>query len=660
MKYLIICILLLVNTLGFAQEGSILLKKFVKQDTVQLRWAPASAAGLIKGLQKGYELERTNLLTMERDLIVVASLESRTNKQVDRSDTLTVFYAAYLKEMMRTSQEETMQTKSNFFLISLTSSINRRVAMLAGLYIEDIALASGKYRYQIRFIGDTEWQDDVEVNTTLLDKNPKCSELEGASRVDLKEIYLSWEAASLNDSYGGYTILKSRENRPFEVLNETPLFYFVSQYEPDKRTIDYIDTAVNEGETYHYKIQPVNHFADIGTESNTVSVYVQKRLNGSCRIDTITRNGLKRTILGEYITEFERDEISEFALQRADKIDGEYEFIVKQTAIDRNFEFEYVAEIPTGDRHYFRVAALSVDGDTAFSYPYYYFTLDQEPPGIPLEFAGEIDSMGVATLSWKAPVDKDIQGYRLFRANSLQEEFIEITNYLVEAHQFTDTLSLNNLTSEVYYWVRTVDLNYNNSPLSPHIALLKPDTIAPVPAVFLSYAVETAGIRLTWVNSDSEDLLNSAIHRSSRQGDTLIYFADSLTAWIDESCEIDELYTYRLQCEDRSHNKAFSAPLSVTYALGYRDAPVLKQPQINRQGKSILLQLPAPSEDMYAVQIYRKKNEFPFQLIATKRDDISEFVDEQLNINNTYQYKIKYIYASGKSSKMSNVVEVVY
>ena len=102
---------------------------------------------------------------------------------------------------------------------------------------------------------------------------------------------------------------------------------------------------------------------------------------------------------------------------------------------------------------------------------------------------GLIDSNSVAKITWTAPNDKDLQGYRVFRSNSLKEEFVEKTTKPDLTTTYLDTLDLNNLTSEVYYFVRAVDQNYNNDENTEPILLLKPDTIPPVPGVIKAYEV---------------------------------------------------------------------------------------------------------------------------------------------------------------------------
>jgi hypothetical protein len=647
----------------FAQDKAIYLQSFVKEDTVQLRWAPTSADFFIRGLNEGYLITKTNKLTQEKTEFGILPFADRKKSLLQSKDTITAFTASFIQEYLSNTQVDEAQRQTPFFLFSLSASSSRAIATVVGVYLEDLSFDKNTtYVYSIRFANSNEIEDVIEVNTSVKSKNAPCTELSGISRIDLKEAYLKWEANSLSKAYGGYWLLKSEDGKNFKRLNTTPMYYFTSQYERDKTIIDYVDTAVTEGNTYYYQVAPINHFADLGERSNIAEVYIQKRLNGICNIDTVRSDKLTRIIVGKYRTEVAEDEINEYILLRGDKIDSTYLVIDNQKTNGYDFQFNYEANLLSGDRHYFKVAAVSPDGDTAISYPYYHFSLDQEPPSPPTEFKGKITEEGVAELSWIAPADKDVQGYRIFRANSLKEEFIEVTQHLSPELNYSDTLRLDNLTSEVYYRIQTVDLNFNNSKSTAPILIMKPDTIAPVPSVIKKYKVEPKGIYLEWANSQSTDLKMQCLVRTSQtKTDTILRFQNEWSQLLDSTCAIGQRYEYYIVSFDKANNKSFSEPLSITYETGYRSPPTNIIATVNREEKLITLSWNLNAvEPIYSIQIYRSKNEGKFKLLQTIREEVSAYEDKNLSPNNVYHYKIKLVFKSGKSSKMSEGIEVVY
>lgn len=660
-KLLLLLALCFCGKYSFSQDKEIYLQHFVKQDTIQLRWAATSTDLFIRGLNEGYTISRTNA-SGEKTEFEILPFSDRKKKLMHSNDTITAFTAGFIDEYLRNSAANEVQQQAPYFMFNLSASTNRAIANVLGLYMEDTSIEKNKYSYAIQFKGSSEIADKIEVNTNKKSRNKTCSELIGTSRVDLKEVYLQWEAKSLGSAYGGYWLLKSENGESFKRLNTTPLYYLSSQYEPNKTIIDFIDTAVTEGETYYYQVAPINHFAEQGELSKTVEVYIQKRLNGICNIDTVKSKELTRTIVGKYTSNMSTDEIKEFVLLRANKIDSTYSLIDKQTTNRKDFKFTYETDLLSGDRHYFKVAAISFDSDTVMSFPYYHFSLDQEPPEPPTGFKGEITEDGIATLSWIAPPDKDIQGYRIFRANSLKEEFVEITKHLSPELNYLDTLRLDNLTSEVYYRIRTVDLNFNNSKTTPAILMMKPDTIAPVASVIKKYKVEPKGIYLAWANSTSTDLkIQYLLRKNGAKTDTLLRFQTQYNQVLDSTCTVGERYAYYILSFDKSNNESFSAPLKVTYEIGFRSAPNNLSGDVNRKGKVISLAWSLNSaETIYSIQIYRAKNEGSFKLHQTIREDVNTFEDLKLSPNNVYHYKIKVTYVSGKSSKISEAVEVIY
>ncbi|MEX1003302.1 MAG: fibronectin type III domain-containing protein [Crocinitomicaceae bacterium] len=655
MRILFLLIILLPSVLS--AQDKIILKSFVKENgLVQLRWAPTSADIFQSGLKDGYTIMRSGSKGDEK--FQIKPLKERKTTLSKLKDSTAADMIEFAESVANTSDEQVL--KQSYGMLTLAGSGNKTISVITGVYFEDENVPAGNYTYRIQLNKSDIVSNEVNVKSNKKDENPDCSELTGFSRIDLKEAYMEWEAKALNPYYGGYFIYKSTDKKNFTKINSTPFFHFTSQYEPDKTVINYVDTTVKEGMAYYYRVQPINHFGDPGKLSNVVEIYIQKRLKGYCVIDTVEAKEYERRIVGFY--EGKEDEVvKEFIFMRSDSINGDYKKLEKSSGTEKSFSFTYTADKLSGDRHYFKVAAVSPDGDSAYSYPYYSFSLDQEPPGIPTALEGIIDSNGVARLHWQAPEDDDLLGYRVFRANTLTEEFIEKTTRLDVATAFTDTLDLNNLTSEVYYYVRAVDQNYNNGENTPPVLLLKPDTIPPVPPVFKAYAVRETGVYLKWVNSGSSDVAQQFLVRQTDVlTDTVLHFAAPQDTLLDTSGELGTRYRYHLLVEDKSGNQARSAELPVTYEIGYRPAPLIQQIEANLEEKQIILKWEYVNAPIYSIQIYRKKNDGKYRLHATLYENATDFSDGKLSINNEYHYKIRIVHDNGVSSKMSEPVKVMY
>ncbi len=639
-------------------QTDIHLTTFVKKDTIQLRWLPYDVDVFIEGLNNGFSISKTDLSNQTTEFIDISPFNETKKKFENSTDQFILDMIEYIEDF-KISKDDQFKSFA-FSLLSLSSGPNRIISELCGLYFEDLRSMSDNVQYQIEVSKTGHKSNAVSLQTSLLSKNANMTELIGESRIDLKEVYLKWEAKQLNMDYSAYYIYKSIDNKKFDLLNDVPVYYFTSEFEKEKTIVDFVDTNVTEGKTYYYKVLPINHFSDQGIESNTVEVYIQKRLSGYCVIDTVENIEFERKILGYYVGEDVSD-VAEYILYKGEKVDSVFIPIDELRSNGTDFEFNLVSELRTGDRQFFKVAAVSVDGDTAYSFPYYHFSLDQEPPGVPVNLNGKVDSLGLVKLNWDEPKDNDLIGYKVYRSNSLDEEFVEITTRLSKQPVFSDTLNLNTLTTEIYYKVGAIDANYNCGELTEPILLLKPDTIPPVPGVLTKYSVSEEGVLLKWHNSPSVDLVSQVLFRTStNQLDTIMIFETEYDSMIDITGELGSSYEYYLMAKDKSGNINFSKGMKVVYEIGYRPAPILEDLIVNREDKSISLKWEQVEGDVFSIQIYRAKGESKFKLLKTKWENINTFEDKSLMINNEYHYKIKVTYKSGLSSKMSEKKSVMY
>lgn len=668
MKKFVLCsIIFLFATLSFAQQEPLLLKSFVKADTVLFRWIPTDADLLILGLKNGYILERINGTgnfenNSSLTQIKIDPFENRKANYQNSPNEKTKQFCDLIEALVSNSALTADAKKMSFAILMLGASTNRELSEMLGLFYADAPENKSTYSYRISIAKSEKRSTTLTLKTTDLSKNPDLTTLSGSARPKLKQAYLSWEAVSQQKDYAAYWVERSTDSLHFERRNTTPYLFLKSQDEPNKTNCDFVDTNVVEGLVYYYRITAINHFAEPGQSSNIIKVYIPKSIYGEVRIDSVSADSFERKITGEFVDYRPKNEIKKFVLMRSDSIAFGYQFLAEQNYAGNQFNFTATVPISSGDRYYYKVAAVSPDNDTIYSFPYYFFTLDQIPPSVPVGLHGVVNDSGVVRLAWKLNPENDIRGYRVFWANSLKEEFVEATKVFCTDTVFYDTLGLNNLTSEIYYRIVAVDLNYNNSKKTAPVKLLKPDTIAPVAAVFTDYLADKKGVYLSWNNSSSKDVAGSMLLRKKEnQIDTLIHWSDTTSRFIDSTGVSGEKYAYFILTADKSQNKTASAELNVNYETGTRAGVTDISFKVSRELKQIELFWKLPQQEIYSVQVYRAKNDGGFILYKTLRDPKAvSFVDKDLSMNNTYRYKVKVVYKSGVSSILSEEITVVY
>ena len=175
-----------------------------------------------------------------------------------------------------------------------------------------------------------------------------------------------------------------------------------------------------------------------------------------------------------------------FIVSRSDKDTGNFQILHKALLPNKARSFTDTG-FNTEENNYYIVYAIDTAGNLSASYPGYVALVDSTPPAQPEIVSAVIDSLGVVTIRVKQGSEKDLKGYRLFKANSAEHELSVIqeafkkdkTDTFLFKTVFTDTVTLNSLTPKIFYRVKALDYNYNQSKYSELVAITKPDTIHP-------------------------------------------------------------------------------------------------------------------------------------------------------------------------------------
>jgi uncharacterized protein len=540
----------------------------------------------------------------------------------------------------------------SFGMAVIESSISKEINKVMGTILEDESVEQDKtyaYRVKIKGCADSYILISTGTNSLITPMVPISGKLENKKTVEI-----SWDAMSLNAHYLGFIIERKKDNGAFEAIFDEPYVHVVSSSEKKGKIAFIRNDSLVQGVKYTYVISPIDYFGDRQKGSNEIVIYIPKLTNVQLYVDTIFATGTTRLGKGtiEKVDQKMEAEIEKLHILRSNKNFGTYSFLQEAKRKGMNFEFQYDLEIASGDAFYYKVLAISKDNDSTLSNAKYFFTLDQIPPTAPSKLVGKIDGKGRVFIDWSANAENDIQGYRVYRGNAKNEEFVEMTRKLEQKIEFRDSLALNNLTPEMYYFVVAVDDNFNNSVHSDTILVIKPDTIAPAPPQITDVETLKTSVRLTVRGSSSADVASYFLLRSVSNGaaDTIQRFKIPGKTLIDSTAQNGSEYYYQLGCYDKSRNKAFSKVQHAVVESGVRDSLTVVV-ALDRTNKKIDLRWKAPNQKVDHYTVYRATDGKKLQLYKTLEAEITSFIDTEIVTGEDYRYVIRYTTTDGFTSE---------
>jgi fibronectin type 3 domain-containing protein len=280
---------------------------------------------------------------------------------------------------------------------------------------------------------------------------------------------------------------------------------------------------------------------------------------------------------------------------------------------------------------------------------------------MPSGFTGRIDSTGKVWLSWDSNEEKDLDGYRIYRSNRPGFEFLLITPAVVKQPFYTDSVTLNTLTQQIYYRLKAIDLRQNQSAFSEILTLTRPDTIPPVAPVIKSIAAQKGALWLTWINSSSVDVVRHHIYRKQKNDTTFHLLAridkkpEKQSTYADRTVEPGETYIYQVRAEDNSQlYSAPSAPVQQKAPGGMAEQVILKKQEY--ADRAVLRWDIKSKKNVARVLIYRASGNTAMLLYNNTTEN--SYTDDDILPDKIYTYRIKAVYADGTSSALSNEVTV--
>jgi uncharacterized protein len=647
-----------------------------KPDKIRLRWSPASYISWEIGNKYGYTVERFTIaingtLIEKPQPVLLATLKPYTIEQMEAANDERVAVMAeliYGEAAAKTKPEEGIgayfenQNKNDLrmgmALLSADLSIN--AAKSAGLYFEDTNVKKNeRYVYRIavakqpaNIVIDTAIVVAAVDEPVLLAAPPELAIVCADSTATL-----GWLTSFTKGMYTAYRVERSTDGKTFKPVTDLP----VIPTGPDKAGFSYYQDSLPDNDNkYTYRVSGITPFGEYGPYSKTVAGIGVPTIADRPVLDTMIVIDNKKIQLRWQLPGDLSKELSKIIITRAPSGKGPFTPLATLKAP----AYTYTDEKPLS-ANYYRIKGITKKGKTVYSFPYFGQVIDTIPPVMPKGLLGKIDSTGIVALQWDKNTEADLLGYRVFRANGLKEEFIEVTRDICVPAVFADTVTLHTTTSKVYYKIIAVDKNYNTSDYTPYLMIKRPDTIPPSPALITkAYRSDSLhAVVLEWRNSSSEDVVKYALYsinakdstrKKAAEWDTLI----KREKYVDTSLQSGNTYYYELTVYDDAGNKSKEISGDVWFEGGKR--AVVKGLTAVSDNKQIKLSWQSTQPDVKLFKVFRAKNDGSFILFTTVDGTARQWNDDEIFSGNVYRYKITAVLKGDVKTEMTKVVEVKY
>lgn len=684
--YFAAAVIIVAGHIAQAQTNSIAIKYFVKKNTVLLRWATTDKELWELGSKYGYRIDRIQLPSINdpdtsafRSSALLTAAPIRPKPQSDTAYWKTLIMqnpnAALLYSLLypktnnaQAKAKQKEETDKLLFGLTLISCDHSPViAKAAGLFYTDTVINNNSiYAYRIRLSDPPKnsifRQAIIVVDARQLSQLPEIDSLSGKFRN--KRISLRWNAENNKKNYGAYIIERSEDSLTFSPIDKTPYVPSYTQFEKQRDFAEYSDSVPLFNKTFFYRVRGLSHFGEPGPVGNTIRVKAKILLDGFPIIDSTNTTGGKEVVLHwKMPASIDLKMLKGIAIVRSAKADGNYECI--NSSLLAPVAMRYTDEKPQ-HINYYKICAISLSNDSVFSFPAMVQPEDREPPRIPKSLSGTINSQGIVKLQWVSNNENDLMGYRVFRSNSIDGEFVEATKKILVDTVFIDTVNVNTLTRAICYSLVAVDLVYNNSGYSAPVKLLRPDKFPPAGAIINSILFDKNGINIKWIKSSSDDANKYVLERQNPDQQVKVitikeWSAIDTTSFYSDTTVIEgKSYTYSLTTIDSSGNSSKWSSPSIHFEPGIRKGISSLSATANRSERKIELKWQYQQPGIQYFILYKSKKGEPLRVYKTLPANLISFTDTEASINNVYFYALKAIFLNGAESELSDVVEISY
>ena len=655
-------------------------------DSVVLRWGTTSHTSWKVAGKAGYIIERYEYNPQGKLIKTVLTPQPLKPLTIDEwkaryrpEDTLAgaAVQALYGKAIPTSEDpfgsiyEIYLQQRSMHGIALLLADIAPRLADGLGLRFVDRTVDPNKtYRYRIYSLANDPNQPvdtaDVALSISQRDQPKNVATLTAEEGEQL--VVLKWNRLEHLEPFSGYFIERSNDGgRSFSRLNRmpfTPLQKDDSSRESDRPNVDMAEYKVRLETNYQpaqYRVVGIDPFGEVSPNSNVITAMGRDRTPPSAPqilpIAIVDGRSIKVTWRMDTL----EGDLKGFMVGKSEGPDGEFEQIGEMLGRDaREFTDPDVRDLP---QHYYAVVAVDTAGNRVSSVPLLGIFPDSIPPATPRGLAGTVDSNGVVRLRWDANPESDLKGYRVFYANQDDHEYQQLTGDLSQDTTFTDTLTLQTLSEEIYYKITALDQNYNHSEFTTTLVLKKPDIVAPFPPFVSNITPGEKSIIIEWAASMTGDVVEHALYRRA-DGETdwkaIANIKDrSVNSFTDSTAVGGTLYQYSLDAADDAGLRSERSNIvdAQLVAATERSGVQGLVGQFDQASKHVVVRWNATdgAAEYYLYKAIGDAEPTLYRSVANTK----EFVDTEVFPGNTYRYAVKVVGSDGRESGLASTGKIV-
>jgi uncharacterized protein len=659
-----------------------------REDSILVRWSPASLTGWQWGNTGGYRLERYTVLKngkvdealLRKPSLVIDTIRALSKAgwedliQADQRAAIvsSAIYNEDFKPLGSNSNatmaaminlKEQYDAKMGFALF--VCDLNPRIAKAAGLlYVDKTVQPGERYLYRIS-LADKSKEKRVLPGTVVISPQQR-QKLPQPAIVGIewgdRTASVVWDTKNDQGIYTAYYLEKSTDSVHYTMATDLPIVCGSAGKSQTRNA--YVDSLADNQSRVYYRMRGITPFGETGGYAYAGGGRGRSGFEVLPVIGTGVGDSRGKTvrITWGFNAAF-REEIRGFEVLRAKAAEGPYT-VVSAAMLTIN-DTVFTDPAPEAS-NYYKVKAVSKLGGVALSFPYLVLLADNDPPAAPTGIRGKVSDSGAVRLVWKQNSEKDLLGYKVYRANNLKEAFTEITPAFLTRNELFDTIEVNTLTKQVFYKVVAVDINYNLSGYSEPFLLKRPDIIPPAKPVFGTVRKVATGIQVEWTASASEDVERYSLERINKKDGS----SKTILNWnpqvqpvspmlVDTTAVLGNVYYYTLTATDGAGNATTAHSGEVDYETGLRNAVTDFKAIADTKLRTVTLRwsYPATVETYY---LYRCRKGEPMAIYQTLEGNITQWVENRLAAGFVYQYQIKATLKGDVQTQISKVIEVKY